>query len=143
MGPFSLFLSLSVSLSVSLFLSLMELRGHMHLVRMEYYGMIISRITAAAVCSVAQSCLTLCGPMDCSPPGSSFHGSFQARIGIGMSFPIPGDPPNTGMEPASLVSQAWQASSLQLSRLGSPSWVAVLFHVLSLFIFHYSITIQS
>ena len=32
------------------------------------------------VCAVAQSCLTLCGPMDCSPPGSSAHGIFQARI---------------------------------------------------------------
>ena len=29
---------------------------------------------------VAQSCLTLCDPMDCSLPGSSVHGSFQARI---------------------------------------------------------------
>ena len=29
---------------------------------------------------VAQSCLTLCDPMDCSPPGSSVHGSFQARV---------------------------------------------------------------
>ena len=29
---------------------------------------------------VAQSCLTLCSPMDCSPPGSSVHGIFQARI---------------------------------------------------------------
>ena len=29
---------------------------------------------------VAQSCLTLCYPMDCSPPGSSVHGFLQARI---------------------------------------------------------------
>ena len=28
----------------------------------------------------AQSCLTLCDPMDCSPPGSSVHGIFLARI---------------------------------------------------------------
>ena len=28
---------------------------------------------------VAQSCLTLCDPVDCSPPGSSIHGIFQAR----------------------------------------------------------------
>ena len=28
---------------------------------------------------VAQSCLTLHDPMDCSPPGSSFHGILQAR----------------------------------------------------------------
>ena len=27
----------------------------------------------------SQSCLTLCDPMDCSPPGSSIHGIFQAR----------------------------------------------------------------
>ena len=29
---------------------------------------------------VAQSCLTLCDPMDCSPPGFSVHGIFQARV---------------------------------------------------------------
>ena len=29
---------------------------------------------------ITQSCLTLCDPMDCSPPGSSVHGIFQARI---------------------------------------------------------------
>ena len=29
---------------------------------------------------VAQSCLTLCDPMDCNPPGSSIHGIFRARI---------------------------------------------------------------
>ena len=29
---------------------------------------------------VVQSCLTLSDPMDCSPPGSSVHGIFQARV---------------------------------------------------------------
>ena len=29
---------------------------------------------------VAQSCLTLCDPTDCSLPGSSVHGILQARI---------------------------------------------------------------
>ena len=29
---------------------------------------------------VAQSCPTLSNPMDCSLPGSSTHGSFQARV---------------------------------------------------------------
>ena len=29
---------------------------------------------------VAQSCATLCDPMDCSPPGSSVRGIFQARV---------------------------------------------------------------
>ena len=32
------------------------------------------------ICSVAQSCLTVCDPSDCSPPGSSVHGIVQARI---------------------------------------------------------------
>ena len=31
-------------------------------------------------CMPAQSCLTLCDPMDCSLPGSSVRGIFQARI---------------------------------------------------------------
>ena len=37
---------------------------------------------SACLCarSVAKSCLTLCDPVDCSPPGSSVHGIFQARI---------------------------------------------------------------
>ena len=29
---------------------------------------------------VAQSCLTPSDPVDCSPPGSSAHGIFQARV---------------------------------------------------------------
>ena len=32
------------------------------------------------LCSVAQSCPTLCNPFDCSLPDSSVHGIFQARI---------------------------------------------------------------
>ena len=32
------------------------------------------------MCAGAQGCLTLCNPMDCSSPGSSVHGIFQARI---------------------------------------------------------------
>ena len=31
------------------------------------------------VCLVASSCLILCDPMDCRPPGSSVHGILQAR----------------------------------------------------------------
>ena len=39
-------------------------------------------------CLVAQSCPTLCNPMDCSPPGSSVHGISQAGIleWIAISF---------------------------------------------------------
>ena len=39
--------------------------------------------------SVAQLCLILCDPVDCSPPGPSVHGIFQARIleWVSISFP--------------------------------------------------------
>ena len=36
--------------------------------------------TPACVCSVAQSCVTLCDPMDCNLPGSSVHGILLAII---------------------------------------------------------------
>ena len=37
---------------------------------------------------VTQSCPTLCDPMDCSPPGSSVHGSFQARVLGAIAFSV-------------------------------------------------------
>ena len=38
--------------------------------------------------TVAQSCLTLCNPRDCSPPGSSVHGILQARIFEWLAIPF-------------------------------------------------------
>ena len=35
---------------------------------------------SAAAAKLLQSCLTLCDPMDSSPPGSSIPGILQARI---------------------------------------------------------------
>jgi len=40
----------------------------------------VSPLYLHCCCSVAQSCPTFCDPMDCSPPGSSVYGIFQARI---------------------------------------------------------------
>ena len=37
---------------------------------------------------VAQSCLTLCDSMDCSPPDSSVHGILQARILKWVAIPF-------------------------------------------------------
>ena len=65
---------------------------------------------------VFQSCLTLCDPVDYSPPGSSVHGILQARI-LGWVFwvgKIPwktsrgssGDLPNPGIDPRSPALQA-------------------------------------
>ena len=45
---------------------------------------------------IAQSCLTLSDPMDCSLPGSSIHGIFQARVlewgAIAFSMVVSYDP---------------------------------------------------
>ena len=38
---------------------------------------------------VAQSCLTLSDPMECSPPGSSVHGISQERVLSGVPLPSP------------------------------------------------------
>ena len=41
-----------------------------------------------------QSCLTLCDPMDCSPPGSSVHGDSPGKnTGVGLPCPPPGGLP--------------------------------------------------
>ena len=40
----------------------------------------ILRLYPAAVLCCAESCPTLCDPMDCNPPGSSVHGILQSRI---------------------------------------------------------------
>ena len=40
----------------------------------------IFKFLCAVLCLVAQSCLTLCDPMSCSPPDSSVHGILQTRI---------------------------------------------------------------
>ena len=55
-------------------------------------------------CLVAQSCSTLCDPMDCSPPGSSVHGILQARMLSGLPCPPPGGLPDPGTEPESCIS---------------------------------------
>ena len=44
------------------------------------FNSLVTIILFGVVCSVAQSCLTLCDPMDYSLTGSSVHGIFQARI---------------------------------------------------------------
>ena len=70
------------------------------------------------VCSVTQSCLTLCGPMDCSSPDSSVHGIFQARTleWVAISFSRGSSRP--GAEPAFLTSPYWQADCLSLAPPG-------------------------
>ena len=54
-----------------------------------------------------QSCLTLCDRMDFSLSVSSVRGILQARILEWVASPPPGDLPDPGIEPASLMSSAW------------------------------------
>ena len=73
--------------------------------------------SSCCCCSlVTKSCLSLCKPMDCSPPGSSVHGIFQARILEWVAILFPGNLPAPGID---LASPATQADSLLLSHLGS------------------------
>ena len=41
---------------------------------------VTGRTAAATAAKSLQSCPTLCDPIDGSPPGSSVHGIFQARV---------------------------------------------------------------
>ena len=71
---------------------------------------------------VAQLCLTLFDPMDCSPPGSSVHGIFQARILEWVAIPSPGDLPNPGIEPTSLACPALAGGLFTTSTAWEASW---------------------
>ena len=70
------------------------------------------------VTSVIQLCLTLGGPLNCSPPGSFVHGIFQARI-LEWPFPSPGDLLDPEIKPTPPVSPALQVDSLSLSHWGT------------------------
>ena len=56
-----------------------------------------------------QSCLTLCNPMDCSPPGSSVRGILQ-ECWSGLPCPPPEGLPDPGVESRSLT--LWEDSLL-------------------------------
>ena len=64
-----------------------------------------------------QLCLTLCDPMDCSPPGSSIHGFSRQESWSKLPLPSPGDLPNLAIKPRS---PALQANSLPTEPLGKP-----------------------
>ena len=71
--------------------------------------------------SIAQSSLILRDPMDCSPPGSSGHGTSQARITrVGCHFLFQMIFPTQGSNPCLLCLLHQQADSLPLHHLESP-----------------------
>ena len=68
----------------------------------------------------AQSCPTLCYPMDRSPPGSFVHGILQARILGGLPFPTPGYP-DPGIEPGSPALKQFLCSLSHLAAAAAKS----------------------
>ena len=79
-------------------------------------------------CLVTQSCLTLCDPMDCSPPGSSVHGDSPGKnTGVGCHALLQGIFPAQGSNPG--LQHCRQILSC-LRHQGSPrilEWVAYPF----------------
>ena len=66
---------------------------------------------------VAQSCLALCDPMDCSLPGSTVMGFSRQKYWSGLPFPSQGDLADSGIEPGS---PALQADPLLTELQGKP-----------------------
>ena len=81
-----------------------------------YQEEMLKRIPAILTESeVAQSCPTLCNPMDYRPPLSM--GFSRQERWSGLPFPSPGDLPNPGIEPGS---PALQADTLSSEPPGKP-----------------------
>ena len=79
------------------------------------------------VVEIAQSCLTVCDPMDCSPPGSSVNEILQAIILKWVACPLPGDHPDPWIEPQFLVSTALAGGFLPIAPPGKPLYTHVHF----------------
>ena len=83
-----------------------------------YTPLVLESVVEPPECMSAQSCLTPCDPMDCSPPGSSVYGVFQARIlewvaissSRGSLWP-------RDQSHVSCVSCSWQVDSLLLCQV--------------------------
>ena len=76
----------------------------------------------------AQSCPTLCYPLDCSPPGSSVHGIFQARI-LEWLVISSSRGSNPRIKTASPSSPVLQADSLPLSHQGSHIYIHIHIYI--------------
>ena len=70
----------------------------------------------------AWSCLTLCNPMDYSPPASSVHGDSPGKhTGVGCHALLRGTFPTQGSNLCLLCRLHWQAGSLPLLPPGKPT----------------------
>ena len=86
----------------------------------------------------AQSCLTLCDPVDYSPPGSSVHGISQARKLEWVAISLSWDIPDTGIETMSPMSPALQADPYLWSQQGRPYICIYVYVYINVYIFIYT-----
>ena len=78
------------------------------------------------VCPVGQLCLTLCDPKNCSLPGSSFHGIFQARILEWVAVFLLQGPSDSDIKLASLASPALAGRFFTTEPPGKEGHIVVL-----------------
>ena len=79
------------------------------------------------VSAVAQSCLTLCDLMDCSPPGSSAHGTSQAGILEWVAMPSSRGS-SQAREPVRVSCFLhWQVGSLPLAPTGKHIYICSIY----------------
>ena len=100
----------------------------------DWVGLYVAAAAAAASAKSLQSCLTLCDPIDSSPPGIPVPGILQARTGVGCHFllqnmkvksesevaqscPTPSDPMDCSL-PGSSVHGIFQARVLEWGAIG-------------------------
>ena len=82
----------------------------------------VSSLTAPCVqAKLLQLCLSLCDPMDCSPPGSSVHEDSPGKnTGVGFRVLLQRIFLTQGLNPRLLCLLHWQADSLPLAPAGKP-----------------------
>ena len=81
----------------------------------------------ACVCSVTQSCLTICDPMDYSYQATLSVGFPRQEYSSGLPFPTPGHFPDSGIKPHLLHLLHWQEGSLPLHHLRNPNLMELSF----------------
>ena len=91
-------------------------------------GFFTTAAAAAAAAKSLQSCLTLCDPIDGSPPGSPVPGFSRQQHWSGLSFPSPLEPPkgslakdNSVQFSCSVMSDSLRPHGLQHARPPCPS----------------------
>ena len=102
---------------VGIFLSHLVTLSAAHGIGVVSKSRLVFCLLRACYAKLPQLCLTLCNPLDCSPPGSSVQGILQARV---LECPPPGDLPNLGIKPASLTCPTSAGKFFTTESLGSP-----------------------